>query len=1143
MVIIQIPNDYENVEFFSSSGWISLASALPNVDEYEFQLVVVATDLGIPAKRTNTRVRFIVTGTNQFAPQFTTNFYRANVAEDVRIGHSLLTTTATDKDVGANGIVQYAIVGGNEGGQFSIDPLKGVIIVNGSLDFETTNFYNLTIVASDLAVQSKFDLAYVSVTISDANDNPPVFFANVMSASVAENMPSGTLVYQLRATDVDTEANAKIIFDIVSGNELGLFRIQPDSGLIKTAANLDYEAHDNYVLKVKASNPGTNLSSQAFLTVNVVSVNEFPPKFQQNVYNFTTSQSARVGYNVGILVATDEDSGPDGQLFYYLTADTQQLGFHINPLSGVISVDSSLGRVTNGTIMITAIVKNRWTLANEHNPLTDLFDEAQVRVTLELTPPQPTFAREKYTSRVSENSPIGTSVLGMSAYSTSGAEIQYKLIEGNDLKAFAIDVTNGLLHVNGLIDRERKDFYNLTVLAFEKVMPTVATATSVLLEISDVNDNPPILPREESIAYVTENEPAGLAIMTLKPTDADLPPSQGPFQFQLAVKEDQRLFELNSATGVLRTKVAFDREIQEEYRLQIQLTDSGNPRQTSTTDLFVRIRDVNDMPSKPRSAVVRVVTTDSHFITERIALLKPSDLDEFGSYECRSVSGFAYNLNSDCWLESTASHSLPAPFELSVSGWDGVHNRVDSNFSVNFMQLSNSTLQNSLDLYINVDRRHIVNDVFNSIQNLARQRGIEVDLISVETIGRLDDIYAPLKRPHVVSLALRRLGGDILSTDRAKQTLKELISSSNSFNVTDIVDNLCEPNRCRNNGTCRMDVYSDLSANYTVVESDLTIYAFRPIKRSWHCQCPFAFAGETCELPVDHCANNPCRNSGTCLFDSDGLVKCLCPKGFAGPTCLEDINECENRSICENGGYCENTRGSFRCICLVGFTGTQCQVAVNYCAETPCKNGGECVGRIDGFTCKCPFGFSGKNCDRGSLGFDENSFVELPALEAQENLINFEFSTTGRDGLLLYSYSPTGDNKDYLSVDIVDGRLRLSAKFANQEATNLILQRPVSNGHWYQVHISHSHQMMGLSVGECLDGEPTCQQCLVGDSSCRLSANIGLQYVYHSVFEFHDTKTDSFYFQTFTHSWQSHLFGWSQILCRSPQPSRSSFCL
>lgn len=143
------------------------------------------------------------------------------------------TVAATDKDIGANGVITYSIISGNNGNKFSIDPSSGQLTAR-TLDRETQSKYHLTITAYDhgspIALQGSCN---VTILVEDQNDNDPVFDTGHYSAVIPEDAPIDTSVIKVRATDADLGFNKRIVYSLANESQ-GVFRIDNKSGVIYT---------------------------------------------------------------------------------------------------------------------------------------------------------------------------------------------------------------------------------------------------------------------------------------------------------------------------------------------------------------------------------------------------------------------------------------------------------------------------------------------------------------------------------------------------------------------------------------------------------------------------------------------------------------------------------------------------------------------------------------------------------------------------------------------------------------------------------------------------------------------------------------------------------------------------------------------
>ncbi|XP_040361206.1 basement membrane-specific heparan sulfate proteoglycan core protein isoform X5 [Ixodes scapularis] len=182
-----------------------------------------------------------------------------------------------------------------------------------------------------------------------------------------------------------------------------------------------------------------------------------------------------------------------------------------------------------------------------------------------------------------------------------------------------------------------------------------------------------------------------------------------------------------------------------------------------------------------------------------------------------------------------------------------------------------------------------------------------------------------------------------------------------------------------------------------------------------------------------------------------------------------NVDDCGGRAPCEknpcqNHGMCRE-RGpktdDFECICKAGYSGRRCEIEEDFCSKiNPCQNGAECVGHGNSYRCNCPKGFSGPNCE-SFVTFDENASFHgdgwvalsrdlLPhTADNSSEVIKLSFSTTERDGLLLFQGQPKGVNargQDYISLAVVNGLLEFSYEMGSGPAQIISKQRVDDGG-------------------------------------------------------------------------------------------------
>ncbi|XP_070554791.1 sushi, von Willebrand factor type A, EGF and pentraxin domain-containing protein 1-like [Ptychodera flava] len=231
----------------------------------------------------------------------------------------------------------------------------------------------------------------------------------------------------------------------------------------------------------------------------------------------------------------------------------------------------------------------------------------------------------------------------------------------------------------------------------------------------------------------------------------------------------------------------------------------------------------------------------------------------------------------------------------------------------------------------------------------------------------------------------------------------------------------------------------------------------------FQCVCNNGYSGQFCEIPPDHCADNPCQNGGLCGQGDESAV-CSCPSGFSGLFCEIDMNECQS-SPCMNGAICEDGEDSYQCNCAAGFAGHDCDVNINDCLHEQCQNGASCVDLIDGFMCQCPPSYTGQYCER-ELSSDFNLVFRrrvttdyatldrytLPDMEAFT--IGFWLRTDSDSGTVL-SYATTVDGTTQDNAIVVgffgDFKFQLNGETMYVDLT-------IDDGTWHYVVVTWTNQ-------------------------------------------------------------------------------------
>ncbi|XP_037925112.1 cadherin-related tumor suppressor [Hermetia illucens] len=1069
-------------------GWIAVAKEITVSPNSAFVLIVRAVDRGVPPQQDEVQVTIIVTGENYNSPAFKALSYQVIVPENEPVGSTILTVCANDPDDGPNGMVRYAISGGNERKEFSVHPVTGAVIISEPLDYDLIQKYHLNITATDLGFKPKHNVAMLTVTLTDINDNAPTFNQSVYDAYIAENQPPNTIVFKLLATDKDSPKNAIIRYSITGGSGKEFFRVDPKTGVIISTTSFDYEERKEYFLNILAVNPDSPMSGTTKVIVHITGVNEFYPRFVQPVFHFDVSESAEVGTSVGTIQATDKDAGDDGKVYYLLVGSSNDKGFAINPETGTMRVSRSLDRETQSRVVLTVMAKNFGGIRGNDT------DEAQVIISIQDGNDPPEFLQTSYETSVSEGAPVSTRIITVKAVDKDvrpqNNQFAYSIIGGNTDQAFKVDPQAGHIETARKLDREKIPVYNLIIGAIDTGTPPQTGTAAVKITLTDINDNGPVFEPSDVIGNVYENEPPGTSIMTLSASDPDLPPNGAPFTYYLIGGKHKSLVSIEKHTGLMKTTRSLDREATPKLDLLIEVEDNGKPKMRSQHTVTVNVLDQNDSPSTPRVAHVLVHVFNNKIHQGKVADVHPNDPDTTGDYKCKIVSNSnsspagALIISNGCNLHTTTQTTMQG-YSYSISGNDGKHKDVISTISVEFLPFDNTTVANSITIHVNnMTAEHFLVNYYRSFVDLLKahlEYGDELNLYSLRNVnGSGFEISIALRN----SMGYRSQMYIIERLRKKHEAMTKLlqISSPNDFMVGYTP---CSVNTCDNGGVCTEDF--TVHERMSIIDSQSLIFTSPLVSHDFICKCTDGYTGRQCEKRQDPCSPNPCQASGQCRRQGYDF-QCSCPAHREGKYCQLERGDVCSSNPCRNGGSCRESPdgSSFFCLCRPGYRGNQCESVADSCRPNPCLHGGLCVSLKPGYKCSCIDGRYGRHCEKATYGFTELSYMSFPSLDPGTNDISVIFATTKPDALLVYNYGvQSGGRSDFVAIEVVKGKAVFSFGGARTAITAVMVGgRNLADGSWHKVTATRNGKVMSLSVAKCTENGDVCEDCRPGDSSC-----------------------------------------------------------
>ncbi|XP_052577356.1 cadherin EGF LAG seven-pass G-type receptor 3 isoform X3 [Peromyscus californicus insignis] len=418
---------------------------------------------------------------------------------------------------------------------------------------------------------------------------------------VPENEAAGTAVLRVVAQDPDPGEAGRLVYSLaalMNSRSLELFSIDPQSGLIRTAAALDRESMERHYLRVTAQDHGSpRLSATTMVAVTVADRNDHAPVFEQAQYRETLRENVEEGYPILQLRATDGDAPPNANLRYRFVgspaARTEAAAaFEIDPRSGLISTS---GRVDREHMESYELVVEASDQGQEPGPRS-----ATVRVhitVLDENDNAPQFSEKRYVAQVREDVRPHTVVLRVTATDQdkdANGLVHYNIISGNSRGHFAIDSLTGEIQVVAPLDFEAEREYALRIRAQDAGRPPLSNNTGLAsIQVVDINDHTPIFVSTPFQVSVLENAPLGHSVIHIQAVDADHG-ENSRLEYSLTGVAPDTPFVINSATGWVSVSGPLDRESVEHYFFGVEARDHGSPPLSASASVTVTVLDVND---------------------------------------------------------------------------------------------------------------------------------------------------------------------------------------------------------------------------------------------------------------------------------------------------------------------------------------------------------------------------------------------------------------------------------------------------------------------------------------------------------------------------------------------------------------------
>ncbi|NXI11830.1 PCDGH protein, partial [Irena cyanogastra] len=555
------------------------------------------------------QVEVAIEDVNDHSPVFSKAALNLEIGELIPPGSRFPLEMARDADVGSNSLLTYQLTSDPSFSLSMKEKLGGKkqpeLVLERALDREKQSSFEFVLTAVDGGEPARSGTVLVLINVTDANDNPPVFSKNVYEARVAENLPEGSLVLQVRATDADAGANGRISYSFgnVPDDVLSLFSIDSESGEIRTVGPLDFEKKNKYIFGLEAMDGG-GVTEHCEVQVDITDVNDNAPEITILSLSSPVPEDVSVGTVVALLNVNDLDSGENGQVSCELSGEA--------PLSIVASSGGSYKVVTASALDREQASEHRVTVVARDRGRPALWSSTELVLEVsDVNDNAPVFEEAAYSAYVAENNAAGALVLRVQARDAdagANGRVSYWLAGGSAGAAGAaplvsVEARSGALYAQRSLDYEQCREFTVAVRAQDGGAPARSSTATVRVFVLDRNDNAPRVlwpvaapgagavapgeaPAVAPFEVVPRSAEAGYLVAKVVAVDADAGRNAW-LSYELVAASEPALFRVGLHSGEVRTARAVSERDAAKQRVVAVVKDHGQPALSATATLHV----------------------------------------------------------------------------------------------------------------------------------------------------------------------------------------------------------------------------------------------------------------------------------------------------------------------------------------------------------------------------------------------------------------------------------------------------------------------------------------------------------------------------------------------------------------------------
>ncbi|KAM5165237.1 protocadherin Fat 4-like [Mantella aurantiaca] len=672
LIVMYSLGTYTETFSITDKGTILTSIILDREQQDSYSVMVEAVDSGEPPSTGAVVVTVTVLDTNDNVPVFSPAIHINVSCQENENSLDLGLIKATDIDTGNNSALTYLLKSDFDG-IFHIDNSTGQLSNNKPLDRETTDSYEVTVIAQDSGTPLLSSTMIIHVSVQDVDDNPPIFEQSLYEVTVKEN-EAPHVILNVSAVDSDIGDNALIMYSFI--NVSHLFHIGEISGSLSNLQPLDFETSTQHVMTVTAYSPGNpKYQSTATVIVHVEDVNEQGPRVENTVYHVVIWDSAyTTGSTILDINATQGNEAVDEGIDYSISGDSS---------GGLFAISNDTGHIF--------VIKD---LPPHHSPLHYTITvncrdsgipplSTSIKVFVALSPiniSYPVFSSDYYSPEALNDWTAPDTVLMQIKAFYLPAKLLYSFNTERDKDFFIMDTLTGIIRTKAAL--MVTDFpRNVTVKATDSQRFWIYSTAIVHVTVIHGNQWAPVFPYSLVKITVKEEQMFPTLITEVQATDADTD-KNGIIQYSI-MNDDRQYFSVNAVNGKIFALSSFDFENgPREFQIFILAEDHGLPqRKKGYCTIVVKVLDINDC--KPIFVTINYMIVEENtpvgtFVGQVMATDQDSGDNAFILYSLNDEDGLFgidgthgkvfvkgtldYETKQSTILNITATNNRTAPF-------------------------------------------------------------------------------------------------------------------------------------------------------------------------------------------------------------------------------------------------------------------------------------------------------------------------------------------------------------------------------------------------------------------------------------------------------------------------------------------------